>query len=112
MKILDKIPFTRSQHEAPLFTVLLTFAMLIGIMPLDAASVPPKRGGTVTLAISRDMTVMNPLVDTSSTQRRIRDLMFEPLLGIDPQGNLQARLAESWETSQAASVTSSACARA
>ena len=77
---------------------ILGFAVCALTMPLNAASVQPKRGGTITLAISRDMTVMNPLVDTSSTQRRIRDLIFEPLLGIDPQGNLQARLAESWES--------------
>src|SRR5262249_49424674 len=79
---------------------ILGFAVCALTMPLNAASVQPKRGGTITLAISRDMTVMNPLVDTSATQRRIRDLMFEPLLGIDPQGNLQARLAESWESAQ------------
>ncbi|MGH7844349.1 MAG: ABC transporter substrate-binding protein, partial [Candidatus Binatia bacterium] len=79
----------------------LTLALLLGISPiLHAASPTPKRGGTVTLAISRDLTLTNPLVATSSTQARIRDLMFEPLLGLDLQGNLQPNLAESWEVSK------------
>ncbi|MGH7844007.1 MAG: ABC transporter substrate-binding protein [Candidatus Binatia bacterium] len=65
--------------------------------PTDGASAQPKRGGTLTLGITRDMSVLNPLVNTSSTQKRIRDLMFEPLLGIDLKGNLQPRLAESWK---------------
>jgi peptide/nickel transport system substrate-binding protein len=79
----------------------LAFASFLGILPnLHAASLTPKRGGTLTLAISRDMTVMNPLVATSSTQSRIRDLMFEPLLGLDLQGNLQPNLAESWGVSK------------
>ena len=64
--------------------------------PANGAAAEPKRGGTVTLGITRDISVMNPLVDTSSTQKRIRDLMFEPLLGIDLKGYLQAGLAEAW----------------
>ena len=68
--------------------------------PANGASAEPKRGGTVTLGITRDISVMNPLVDTGSTQKRIRDLMFEPLLGIDLKGYLQAGLAEAWEVSK------------
>jgi peptide/nickel transport system substrate-binding protein len=83
----------------PLTLGLLLISFLVPF-PLQAASEQPKRGGTVTLAISRDLTIMNPLVDTTSTQRRIRDLMFEPLLGIDLTGNVQPGLAESWEVSK------------
>jgi ABC-type transport system substrate-binding protein len=74
--------------------------LLATVPPLEGASAQPKRGGTVTLGVTRDMTVMNPLVDTGSTQKRIRDLMFEPLLGIDLKGNLQPALAQSWEVSK------------
>ncbi|HWP58526.1 MAG TPA: ABC transporter substrate-binding protein [Candidatus Acidoferrales bacterium] len=85
-------------QRASVFALGLSF-VLGALADLLAASSAPKRGGTVTLAVSRDMTVMNPLVDTSSTQARIRELMFEPLLGIDLQGNLRPNLAESWEVS-------------
>ena len=60
----------------------------------------PKRGGTITLAISKELALMNPLVNTSSTEARIRELMFEPLLARDHNGAIQPRLAESWEVSK------------
>lgn len=66
----------------------------------QAASSQPKRGGTVTLAVSKELALMNPLVNTSSTESRIRELMFEPLLGRDAKGAIQPRLAESWEISK------------
>jgi peptide/nickel transport system substrate-binding protein len=68
--------------------------------PVNGAAAEPKRGGSVTVGITRDISVMNPLVDTGSTQKRIRDLMFEPLLGIDLKGYLQPGLAEAWEVSK------------
>ena len=65
-----------------------------------AASAEPKRGGTITLAISKELALMNPLVSTSSTEARIRELMFEPLLALDLKGAIQPRLAESWEVAK------------
>jgi peptide/nickel transport system substrate-binding protein len=56
----------------------------------------PKRGGTLTLGMVRDMAAMNPLVGTKSNDKTVRWLMFEPLLGLDQQGRLQPHLAESW----------------
>ncbi|HEX9662447.1 MAG TPA: hypothetical protein VGB27_09195, partial [Candidatus Binatia bacterium] len=76
---------------------LFFFTFSPAAQPANGAAAEPKRGGTVTLGITRDISVMNPLVDTGSTQKRIRDLMFEPLLGIDLKGYLQAGLAEAWE---------------
>jgi hypothetical protein len=43
---------------------------------------------------------MNPLVNTSSTEGRIRDLMYEHLLAKDLKGAIQPRLAECWEISK------------
>ena len=43
---------------------------------------------------------MNPLVRTSSTEKRIRDLIFESLLGLDGSGKIQPNLAESWKVSK------------
>jgi peptide/nickel transport system substrate-binding protein len=83
---------------------LLTFAFILSSLvinlPLQAASIQPKRGGTITLAVSKELALMNPLVNTSSTESRIRELMFEPLLARDTKGAIQPRLAESWEISK------------
>lgn len=79
---------------------LVLFISSLGAQAAQAAAAEPKRGGIVTLGVTRDISVMNPLVDTGSTQKRIRDLMFEPLLAIDLKGNLQPALAEGWEVSK------------
>jgi peptide/nickel transport system substrate-binding protein len=83
---------------------LLILALALGSLlihaPLHSASSQPKRGGTLTLAVSKELALMNPLINTSSTESRIRELMFEPLLGRDAKGAIQPRLAESWEISK------------
>jgi peptide/nickel transport system substrate-binding protein len=83
-------------------TLLSLVLLLLFAVPsyLQAASAQPKRGGTITLAISKELALMNPLVNTSSTEARIRELMFEPLLARDLKGAIQPRLAESWEVSK------------
>lgn len=63
------------------------------------ASDKPRQGGTLTMAIRKDIVVMNPLVNTQSTEQSIRDLVFEPLLGLDFNGNIHPYLAESWRIS-------------
>ncbi|MCH6545231.1 MAG: hypothetical protein IH796_04445, partial [Deltaproteobacteria bacterium] len=68
-------------------------------LPVESASEKPKRGGTVKLAIRRGPSVMNPLVSTRSSDARIRDLMYESLLGTDAKGNIQPNLAVSWKIS-------------
>lgn len=83
-----------------LVSLLVSLLTLITALPAEAASDKPKRGGTLTMAISRDLELMNPLVRTRSTEQSIRDLMFESLLGMDLQGNVQPNLAESWELSR------------
>ncbi|MGH7844343.1 MAG: ABC transporter substrate-binding protein [Candidatus Binatia bacterium] len=80
-------------------SLLLVFQLWVAL-DLQAASAQPKRGGTITLAISKELALMNPLINTSSTEARIRELMFEPLLAMDLKGAIQPRLAESWEVSK------------
>jgi peptide/nickel transport system substrate-binding protein len=58
-----------------------------------------KPGGTLTIAISRDLTLLNPLVQTGSTNHSIREMSYESLLALDEQGNAQPKLAERWEAS-------------
>lgn len=79
----------------------LALGSLLGLSVIsEGASDKPKRGGTLTMAIQKDLTLMNPLVGTRSTDQSIRDLMYESLLGLDLQGNIQPNLAESWEVSK------------
>ena len=79
---------------------ILALGFLFGsAFPLQGASDNPKSGGTLTMGIKRRMNLMNPMVSTRSTEKMIRDLMFEPLLGMDLEGNIQPNLAMSWEVS-------------
>jgi peptide/nickel transport system substrate-binding protein len=71
----------------------------MSVLAAQGASVQPKRGGTITLATQNDLVIMNPMIRTASTERLMRMLMFDSLLGIDLQGNVQPNLAESWEIS-------------
>jgi len=78
------------------FFVVLMFS---AVSLIHAASATPKRGGTITFATSKELALMNPLVNTSSTEARIRELMYEPLIAKDVKGALHPRLAESWDIS-------------
>jgi peptide/nickel transport system substrate-binding protein len=44
---------------------------------------------------------MHPFVSTGGAEQKVRDLMFESLLGLDAQSKIQANLAESWTVSDA-----------
>ncbi|HWP60949.1 MAG TPA: ABC transporter substrate-binding protein [Candidatus Acidoferrales bacterium] len=76
-------------------------ALVLGSAPglAFSAAAQPKKGGTITLATQNDLVIMNPMIRTASTERLMRMLMFDSLLGIDAQGNVQPNLAESWEIS-------------
>ena len=80
--------------------VILSWILLwVAVSPAHGASIQPKRGGTITLATQNDLVIMNPMIRTASSERLMRMLMFDSLLGIDLQGNIQPNLAESWEIS-------------
>ncbi len=64
-----------------------------------SAAQPAKQGGTITIGMSKDIQVLNPLVRTISTDQVIRQVAFESLIAVDEQGNMQPRLAESWTVS-------------
>ena len=78
----------------------LTLGLFLGtVLSAVSASGQPKRGGTLNMAIRKDIVVMNALVATGSSERRLRDLMFESLVGLDLKGVVHPNLAESWEIS-------------
>src|SRR5262249_48207661 len=63
----------------------------------------PQYGGTLrveTLAALRavDPTADDPDRDTASLGRRVRPLVFETLVQVDPQGGLRPLLASAWES--------------
>ncbi len=78
---------------------LISLTLVTLFIPMEAAADAPKSGGTVTMAIRKDLRVLNPLVRTSSTDQSIRELMFESLLTLDEQGRIKPNLAESWKIS-------------
>jgi ABC-type transport system substrate-binding protein len=67
--------------------------------PSAATPAAGRPGGTLTMALRKEINVMNPLVATDSIDYWVRKLMFEPLLNMDTQGHIHPGLAESWETS-------------
>lgn len=82
------------------FAFILALAVLLyPTISTAASSDQPKPGGTLTMGINKDLTMMNAMVRTQSTDRSIRDLMYDSLLGIDLKGNIQPYLAEAWEIS-------------
>ena len=83
------------------FLLGLILSSIFGASALSyGASEKPKSGGTVTMAIGKDLTVMNPLARTFSTDKLIRQLMYESLLDLDEKGDIIPKLAESWEISK------------
>ena len=82
-----------------LMWLLVLCNWLITVAPLHGASDKPKRGGTLTLGISREPVLMHPMIATGSVERKVRELMFKSLLGVDINGKIQPNLAESWAIS-------------
>lgn len=79
----------------------LALGLIVGLsLPAKGASDKPKRGGTLTMAIRKDVSIMNPLIRTMSTDQSIRELIYESLLVLDAKGAIKPRLAESWEVSK------------
>jgi ABC-type transport system substrate-binding protein len=80
-------------------------------LPVGEAFGEPKRGGTLTMATRKDVSTMNPLVRTMSTDQSIRDLIYEALLVLDERGAIKPQLAESYDISKDGKVYSFIMAR-
>jgi peptide/nickel transport system substrate-binding protein len=59
----------------------------------------PKRGGTLTVGLERDISHMNPFANTFSQDQFVRELMYDALLTYDDTGKILPHLAESWDIS-------------
>ena len=82
-----------------LLSLLLLLFSFSAISILEAASAQPKRGGTITLGISKELALMNPLVNTSSTESRIRELMIfqEPMTSLNPSLTVGTQIGECYQ---------------
>lgn len=57
----------------------------------------PRRGGSLTLALSEDFTTFHPFFETGA--RDYEPIFYDPVVRIGDQGNFEPWLAESWEIS-------------
>lgn len=82
--------------------IIALFASLLFVpaLAVRSATEQPRRGGILQLGVQRDLIMMNPMVATRSSERAIRELMFEPLLSLDLKGKIQPNLAETWKVSE------------
>ena len=91
------------KEEREMKRLLISGLIIAFVLALPAgfgrAQEQPKQGGVLTVGVQRDLIMMNPLVSTLSTERAIRELMYEPILTSNPDGKLVPKLAESWEVS-------------
>lgn len=79
-----------------LWSFLVACLAVFSFTSVDAAE-SARRGGTLVLAIQKDIAIMNPLVATRSTDKLIRNLMYDSLLDLDARGELKGNLAEAWK---------------
>lgn len=86
-------------------SLFITLAIILGLvvsgaLPVEEALGQPKRGGTLTMGIRKDISTLNPLIRTMSTDQSIRDLIYEALLSLDGKGAIRPQLAESYDISK------------
>jgi ABC-type transport system substrate-binding protein len=59
----------------------------------------PKRGGTLTVGLERDISILNPFAATFSQNQFVREMMYDALLAYDDSGEISPNLAQSWTIS-------------
>ncbi len=59
----------------------------------------PKQGGTLKTAVGIDPDTLDPAAQTTTTSQQIIDMIVEPLVTIDQQGNVKPLLATAWTAS-------------
>jgi peptide/nickel transport system substrate-binding protein len=84
---------------------LLKLALLSGI-PLPAftgtpvlAQGAPRKGGTLTVAMINDSKSLDPTFQVNFTERQPLYMIFNTLVGLNPDFTIKPELAERWETS-------------
>jgi ABC-type transport system substrate-binding protein len=86
------------RRRAFVWLALISFAALLTLLP---AATRPRYGGTLTLQLSVSFSTLDPtesLPDPMAEYKRdaISPLVFETLVGMNPAGEIEPRLATSW----------------
>ncbi|HVM02751.1 MAG TPA: ABC transporter substrate-binding protein [Acidimicrobiales bacterium] len=68
------------------------------------AAEEPVRGGTLVAALSADPGHLNPAITTSGTTHPASEILYNGLVGVDNDLELQPELAESWEITEDGAV--------
>ena len=63
-----------------------------------ASAGAPKKGGTLRVALTVDVTLLDPLMSGSKLDRQVYHNLYDPLLVLDEKLGIQPNLAESWQT--------------
>src|SRR6202030_1314607 len=58
----------------------------------------PKKGGTMRVALTVDVTLLDPIMSGSKLDRQVYHNLYDPLLVLDEKLGIQPNLAESWQT--------------
>jgi peptide/nickel transport system substrate-binding protein len=77
----------------------LALLLLLPSQVLPQEKTPPKYGGSLRMGSHRDLDSLNPFFATQSETRRIRTLVYEPLITTDDKFAYQPNLAASWKIS-------------
>ncbi|MFP5376373.1 MAG: ABC transporter substrate-binding protein, partial [Acidimicrobiia bacterium] len=68
------------------------------------AAEEPVRGGTLVAALSADPGHLNPAITTSGTTHPASEILYNGLVGVDNDLEIQPELAESWEITEDGAV--------
>ncbi len=86
--------------------VLVLMILCARQMPMASASVRPHYGGTIHVLLQHKITSLDPAVESeySADRDKLSSLLFETLTEIDTQGEVQPKLAASWQADSAQRV--------
>jgi peptide/nickel transport system substrate-binding protein len=66
----------------------------------EAAEETPQRGGTLTVAMQNDAESLDPTFQINFTERQPLYMIYNTLVGLEPDFTIKPELAERWETSE------------
>jgi peptide/nickel transport system substrate-binding protein len=92
-------PAAPAATQAPAATLASTAAKPAAAQPAatTASAGAPKKGGTLRVALTVDVTLLDPLMSGSKLDRQVYHNLYDPLLVLDEKLGIQPNLAESWQ---------------
>jgi MarR-like DNA-binding transcriptional regulator SgrR of sgrS sRNA len=95
-----------SNNALNLCAIAILTVLLVGYIPIVSASVRPHYGGTIHVLLQHKITSLDPAVESEypADRDKLSSLLFETLTEIDEQGEVQSKLAASWQADSAQRV--------